>query len=108
MPGSRVLIALSGALDVSIDYLLNDQGLVVDGVEFRKKAITSRREEAQVEAKVVHLLERYLMIEQLLDLPSLQWDRPREAPYPVSAPAEGERAARSVRQDWGLRAGSDP
>ncbi len=106
MPGSRVLIALSDALDVSVDYLLADQGLVLDGVEFRKKAITSRREEAQVEAKVVHLLERYLLVEQLLDLRSVQWDRPREAPYPVQAVAEADRAARSVRQAWGL--GLDP
>ena len=30
MPGSRVLIALSDALDVSVDYLLADQGLVLE------------------------------------------------------------------------------
>ena len=106
MPGSAVLIALSNGLGVSVDYLLGDQELVLEGVEFRKKAIASRREEAQVEAKVTHLLERYLVVEQALDLPSVQWDRPREAPYPAHAPAEADRAARSVRQHWGL--GLDP
>ena len=31
----------------------------------------------QVEAKVLHLLERYLMVEEFLGLPSLDWDKPR-------------------------------
>lgn len=106
MPGSEVLIALAGALGVSVDYLLGEQEMVLDGVEFRKKAITSKREEAQVEAKVLHFLERYLMVEELLGLPSTEWDKPREAPYPVKEPPEADRAARSVRQDWGL--GLDP
>ena len=48
-----------------------------------KKKLTSAKEEAQVEAKVLHLLERYLMIEDLLALSSVEWDRPREAPFPV-------------------------
>ena len=50
MPGSGVLIALAKGLGVSVDYLLGDEQLAVEGVEFRKKASTSRREEAQVEA----------------------------------------------------------
>lgn len=106
MPNSKILIALSDALSVSEDYLLGEQEMVLDGVEFRKKTITSRREEAQVEAKVLHLFERYLMIEELLGL-SVEWDKPREAPYPVVKDvSEADRAARSLRQHWGL--GCDP
>jgi len=107
MPSSGVLIALAEALDVSVDYLVGDQEMVLEGVEFRKKKITGKREEAQVEAKVLHLLERYLMVEELLDLPSVEWDKPREAPYPVMQDvSEAELAARSLREHWGL--GSDP
>ena len=106
MPGSGVLIALADALDVSVDYLVGDQEMVLEAVEFRKKTITSRREEAQVEAKVLHLLEQYLMIEELLHLPSVEWHSPREAPYPVRAVSEADRAARSLRDHWGL--GNDP
>ena len=53
------------------------------------------------------MLERYLTIEELLDLPSVEWDKPREAPCPVvSDPSEADRAARSLRVHWGL--GLDP
>ena len=106
MPSSKVLMALADALGVSEDYLLGEQELALDGVEFRKKAITSRREEAQVGARVLHLFERYLMIEELLDL-EIEWDEPRDAPYPVNKElSEADRAARSLRVHWGL--GLDP
>lgn len=107
MPGSSVLIALADALGVSEDYLVGDQEMVLEAVEFRKKKITGKREEAQVEAKVLHFLERYLMIEELLHLPSVEWNSPREAPYPVMRDvSEADRAARSLRNHWGL--GNDP
>jgi len=105
-PGSSGLIALASALAVSVDYLLGEQELVLDGVEFRKKAITSRREEAQVEAAVLYRLERYLVVEEILGLRSVEWDQPREAPYPVNVVADADRAARRLRQAWDL--GADP
>ena len=64
MPSSGVLIALADALGVSVDYLIGDQEMMLEGVGFRKKRITNRREESQVEAKVLHLLELYLMVEE--------------------------------------------
>lgn len=107
MPGSGVLIALADALDVSVDYLVGDQEMVLEAVEFRKKKLTSKREESQVEAKVLHFLERYLMIEELLHLPSVEWHSPREASYPVMRNvSEADRAAQSLRDHWGL--GNDP
>lgn len=107
MPSSGVLIALADALGVSVDYLVGDQEMVLEGVEFRKKKITSKREEAQVEARVLHMLERYLMVEELLGLRSVEWHRPREAPYPVIQDvSEADRAAQSLREHWGL--GTDP
>ena len=103
VPSSGVLIALADALSVSVSYLAGDQEMALEGVEFRKKSLTSRREEMQVEAKVLHLLERYLMVEEFLGLPSLNWDKPREAPYPVISDAsEADRAAHSLRLYWGL------
>jgi Zn-dependent peptidase ImmA (M78 family)/DNA-binding XRE family transcriptional regulator len=107
MPSSGVLIALADALGVSVDYLVGNQEMVLEAVEFRKKKITSRREESQVEAKVLHMLERYLMVEELLHLPSVEWDKPREAPYPiVQNVSEADHAAHSLRDHWGL--GNDP
>lgn len=104
MPGSRALIGLATALGVSEDYLLNDEELVLEGVDFRKKS--SSREEATIEARTLQLLERYLAIEDLLNLRSVDWEQPRSAPYPVAEVRDAEDAARSVRDDWGL--GYDP
>jgi hypothetical protein len=42
----------------------------------------SAKEEAQVEARVLQLLERYLTVEEILGLP-VEWDEPREALYPI-------------------------
>lgn len=107
MPRSSVLIALADALGVSADYLVGDPKMVLEGVEFGKKKIVSKREEAQVEAKVLYFLERFLMVEELLQLPSVEWHSPREAPYPVMRDvSEADRAARSLRDHWGL--GNDP
>lgn len=106
VPSSGVLIALSEALGVSLDYLAGDQEMVLEGVDFRKKQITSKREQAQIEARAMHLIERYLMVEEILGLPSAQWEKPREAPYPVRELADADRAARSLRDSWGL--GIDP
>ncbi len=38
MPGSRVLIALAEALGVTEDYLLSEDEIALEGVDFRKKA----------------------------------------------------------------------
>lgn len=106
MPRSGVLLALADALNVTEEYLLSDEELVLEGVEFRKKPNTTAREEAAIEANSIHLLERYLAIEDLLHLKSVDWEKPRSAPHPVSDIRDAEDAARSVREDWGL--GNDP
>jgi Zn-dependent peptidase ImmA (M78 family)/DNA-binding XRE family transcriptional regulator len=106
VPGSAVLIALSHALGVSVDYLVGDQEMVLEGVEFRKKQITSKKEQAQIQAKALHLIERYLMVEEILGLPSAEWDKPREAPFPVVQIPDADRAAQYLREHWNL--GIDP
>ena len=109
MPSSAVLMALADALDVTIEYLMSDPNLVLEEPEFRKKSPTHKREEARVKAKVLDRLERYLTVEALLGLPSVDWDKPREAPYPVESEfTEADRAARCVREHWGLGLDSIP
>jgi Zn-dependent peptidase ImmA (M78 family) len=104
MPGSRALMALATALGISESYLLSDEELTLEGVDFRKKR--SAKEEATIEAQTLQLLERYLAIEDLLGLKSVEWEQPRSAPFPVHEVRDAEDAARSVREDWGL--GHDP
>src|SRR5258708_264110 len=106
MPGSRVLLALADCLGVSEDYLFGHSQIELEGIEFRKKAIASKKDEAQVEGAVLHWLERYLAIEELIQAPSRAWDKPREAPYPAPEIAAAELAAKSLREAWSL--GNDP
>ncbi len=107
VPSSGVLTALADALDVSVDYLGASGEVFLEAVEFRRKQLTTKREQAQVEARVLDLLERYLTVEEILGLPSIAWDKPREAPWPVLRdPSEAEYAAGGLRGHWGL--GLDP
>lgn len=107
VPSSSVLIELAGALDVSEDYLVSDTEFVLESVEFRKKSFTGAREKNQVEAKVLDFLERYLTVEDILRLPTVDWDMPREAPWPIlNDLAEVEQAALNLRLYW--RIGMNP
>lgn len=103
MPSSGVLIALADALRVSVNYLTGDPGISLQSVDFRTKKVGSRRERDRIKATVLHKLERYLTIEELLGLPTAHWHTPSSAPYPViSDLLEADRAASSLRNDWGL------
>lgn len=102
MPSSGVLIRLADALGVSEDYLLSSNELALDGVEFRKKSIASKKEEAFVEGRALHLLERYLSVEDALALSSVNWDKPRDAPYQLHDLADAEYAAEALRKHWDL------
>lgn len=107
MPRSGVLIALADALGVSVEYLMGEPGMVLQSVDFRTKKVASKREEDRIKAMVLHMLERYLTIEDILGLPSVRWDKPRSTPYPVvSDLSEADRAASALRYDWNL--GLDP
>ena len=103
MPGSGVLIALADALHTSVDYLVGDPDLVLEDLEFRKNAFTTKRGEARVEATVLAHLERYLAIEDILQLPSAQWNARWDGSYPVQRdPIEADGAADTLRRHWGL------
>ena len=109
MPGSAVLIALADALDVSVDYLVGDQEMELEAIDFRKKATASKRDEAQVKAQVLRMLEGYLEVEELLRLPSVEWDKPRDAPFPVVKDiGEADRGARALRDHWASASNRSP
>ena len=103
MPRSPVLMALADALSVSVNYLVGDPGISLRAVDFRTRWVTSNREQDRIRAMILHRLERYLTIEEILGLPSVHWDKPRWAPYPVTnGLIEADRAADNLRNEWGL------
>lgn len=106
MPSSAVLVGLGKALDVPLDFLMSDQVVSLDKINFRKHSGTSARDRAVAEALVTEKLENYLVVEDILDLgsqpdplESLRCDR-------VGSLEEVEAKAEEVRQAWGL--GADP
>src|SRR3990172_2174897 len=105
-PSSGVLLALSKALGVSLAYLLDTQEVELSGVEFRTKANTSARDRAQVETEVLEWIERYLQVEQVLDLDSAHWQCPVARPLKLRDPNDAEKLAAAVREKWDL--GLDP
>ena len=109
VPSSGVLIALAEGLGVSVEYLTtSNRGLALDAVEFRDKTILTKRDQVRVQAQAADLLERYLAVEELLALPTVDWDKPREAPYPVVDDlAAVDHGALSLRMHWDVGAQSD-
>src|SRR5215469_10205776 len=106
IPSSGVLSALAKALKVSVAYLLDTQSLELAGVEFRTKASTSARERAQVETEVLEWIERYLQVEQMLDLDSAEWQCPVAMRCILNHVDDAEQLADDVRSHWKL--GIDP
>lgn len=106
MPRSSVLSALAQALDVEIDYLLGDSDLQLEGVEFRKPASTSRKEAAAIEARTLAFIERYLLVEEMLRLPTLHWVPPSSPAFKIASVEQADAAADALRHEWDL--GGDP
>lgn len=101
MPTSTMLVALAGALDVSLEFLASPMEVSLGTIEFRKKSSTSAPERAAVEAAVLEHVERYLMIEEILELDSASWKAPFAAQL-VRTLDEAEKVAMKVREKWKL------
>lgn len=105
-PSSDVLIALSKELDASIPYLMAPQGIELEKVEFRTKANTGAKDRARVETEVIEWVERYLQIEEILELESTPWNCLDEMPCKVNSAEDAEVLADQLRKTWLL--GTDP
>lgn len=106
IPSSGVLIALGKALGVSLNYLMDTQGIELSGVEFRTRASTTGQDRAHVQTAVLEWIERYLQIETVLELDSAQWHSPVPKPRRLGKINDAENLAAEVREKWEL--GQDP
>ena len=106
LPSSSVLVGLGKALGVSLDFLMSAQVETLDGLEFRKRGGASARERAQAEAILIDNLERYLAIEDILNLPAnVDWIE-RHRYDSVASELEVDDKADELREIWCL--GTDP
>lgn len=106
MPSSDNLTRLAKTLRVSLEYLLSDQVSELEVVEFRKVANTTARDRARVEATVIDQLQRYLGIEEILEVDSCSWRMPTFGSRYLKAQEESEKLADDLRNEWKL--GIDP
>ena len=106
MPSSGILMQLTDVLDVSLEYLMSEQVAELKEIEFRKLSGVTATKRAQVEAVVIEKLERYLAIEEILDIDSFRWDQQQFGKRFVGKENEGEVVAEDLRAEWKL--GIDP
>jgi Zn-dependent peptidase ImmA (M78 family)/DNA-binding XRE family transcriptional regulator len=67
MPDSKVLIALSQALDVKTDYFLRPQTVEISNIEFRKKSCLSVKKTNSIKENIKDNIERYIELEIFLN-----------------------------------------
>ena len=106
MPSSRVLIQLTKVLGVSLEYLLSEQVEELEDVEFRKLSSTSAKEKARVSAEVIDRLQRYLTVEEILNLDSVAWHARQLGDRFLGQEDDAEIIAEEIRDKWKL--GIDP
>jgi len=103
VPSSSVLIRLARALNVKIEYFFRPTTVTLSLPNFRRKASLPVGQEASILEKVQEWLERYLDIEELLDM-TVQCNLPSR--QTVTTFDEIEGIACSLRDCWHL--GLDP
>jgi len=67
-PSSSVVIALANALDVSVEYFFRTVDVEIGEVDFRKHSAFGKKKQEIVKEKVREYLERYIQIEEILDM----------------------------------------
>ena len=102
MPSSAVLIGLGKALDVSLDFLLSTQVQALDGLEFRRHSHTSALDRARAEAILIDSLERYLTIEDILDMPSVEDSFASRRCDSIATEQQIDAKADELRKAWNL------
>lgn len=105
-PNSKELVNLANTLEVSLDFLLSGQLVELESIEFRKKFDTSSKERARVEVTVLDWLQRYLVIEKILELSGDEWSPPKLKNRYLGEESDSEILAAELRKEW--RLGLDP
>jgi len=67
MPDSKILIALSKALDVKTDYFLRPQTVEISNIEFRKKSSLTIKKTNAIKENIKDNIERYIELETFLN-----------------------------------------
>lgn len=100
MPDGKVLLALSKALKVKPDYFFRELQVEINKIEFRKKSKLSAKRVNAIKEHVIDFVERYLELEQFLDIKS-GFQNPI-AHMVVQDRDDVEAAAKTLLKKWKL------
>jgi Zn-dependent peptidase ImmA (M78 family)/DNA-binding XRE family transcriptional regulator len=106
-PSSSVLVALGRALDVSLDFLMSNQVVALEGVEFRQHTGISATDRARAQSTVIDEIEQHLALDAVLGLDSDKNELPVER-VTVHSFDEVEQVANKLRRQWKLGNGPIP
>lgn len=99
-PTSEVLMAIAKALRLKPDYFLKRKSLELGHIQFRKRAALSKKEEEALVERVRDYVERYMELEEILNVQT-PFVNPLKG-FPIKEKADVERAAIKLRKDWSL------
>ncbi len=99
-PTSDVLLALSKALHVKPDYFIKKKSLQLGQILFRKRAALTKKEEEAIVEKVRDYVERYIELEEILNVQNL-FDNPLKS-FKIENKQDVEKAADHLRKVWNV------
>ena len=99
-PTSDVLLAIANAFKLKPDYFLKKKSLELGQILFRKRAALSKKDEEAIVEKVRDYVERYIELEEILNLQN-PFINPLVS-FKVEIKNDIERAATKLREDWKL------
>ena len=104
IPSSGVLLKLSSALDVRVEYLMRPDVYPIHlTVPAFRSTNLSEKEEAMVKEKAREWLERYLEVENLFEIEQqARSSIPLGYPIRITDTREIEQVAVKLRREWGL------
>lgn len=99
MPGSSILIAISKALQLPVDYFFR-KGIEIEQINFRRDERLPSRSTEEMVYMAQDKVERYLIIEDLLAISST-FKNPLGKRL-ITLPEDAEEAAKTLRSKWSL------
>ncbi len=100
MANVKVLIALAKALGVKTDYFFRPFTIEIKNVEFRKKSKLSVKDINSIKQKVTDDVEKYIEIEQFLNIKT-DFKNPLSK-IPINSKSKIEEAVNTLRKEWKL------
>ena len=100
MADADVVEALAKALGQRVDYFYRPFNVLISNVEFRAKASLGIRKEESLRQVISSRIERYVELEQLLNVSS-RFENPLKD-FKITSQENAEDAAKELNRDWQL------